>query len=159
YPTQKSILYILFSILCCFQVSCSKKMEEKINGVSLVASREMVTHEHVAELLQVNANYACVMPFGFIRDIKSPEIVVISEGQSVVERVKGSPQYIGVLQKNGIRGRVKPQLWIGGGGFARKLQMSTEEDWGVLEESYKKFILTYALAAQEAGAPLFCIGT
>lgn len=159
YPTQKSILYILFSILCCFQVSCSKKMEEKINGVSLVASREMVTHEHVAELLKVNANYACVMPFGFIRDIKSPEIVFNSERQWFGETVKGTHQYIGVLQKNGIQVMVKPQLWIWRGEFTGKLQMSTEEDWRILEESYKKFILTYAIAAQEADAPLFCIGT
>lgn len=146
-------------IVCCLQFSCSNKIQEKIDGISLVASREMVTHEHVDELLKVNANYACVMPFGFIKDLKSPEIIFNSERQWFGETVEGVQQYIEVLQDKGIQIMVKPQIWIWRGEFTGKLQMATEEDWKILEESYGKFILAYAVAAQDAHAPLFCIGT
>ncbi len=146
-------------LLCCLQNSCSNIIQEKIDGVSLVASREMVTHEHVDELLKVHANYAAVMPYGFIRELNSPEIIFDSDRQWFGETVKGIYQYIGVLQKKGIRVMVKPQIWIWRGEFTGKLQMSTEEDWKVLERSYEKFILAYAIAAQETKAPLFCVGT
>jgi hypothetical protein len=37
--------------------------------------------------------------------------------------------------------------------------MSSEENWNALEDSYRSFILEYAILAQEVGAELFCIGT
>ena len=37
--------------------------------------------------------------------------------------------------------------------------MHSEEQWGILEESYSAFILTYAKAAQELHADILCIGT
>ncbi|MCG2459933.1 glycoside hydrolase [Flavobacteriaceae bacterium F89] len=152
---RKCMLFLLFSI----QISCSDKILEKIDGVSLVASREMVNHGHVDELLKINANYVSVMPFGFIQNLNSPEIIFNSDRQWFGETVKGIQQYIGVLQNKGIRVMVKPQIWIWRGEFTGKLQMSTEEDWKILEESYEKFILAYAVVAQKSKVPLFCMGT
>ena len=148
-----------FFLLCFLQLSCASQITKKINGVSFVASREKVVQEHVDQLLQVHANHAAVMPFGFIRDINSPEIIHNTDRQWFGETKSGAQQYIELLHKNGVQVMVKPQIWIWKGEFTGTLTMNSEEDWKTLEKSYDDFILTYAELAQETNADLLCIGT
>ena len=54
---------------------------------------------------------------------------------------------------------VKPQIWVWRGEFTGLIEMHSEEQWRILEESYSVFILTYAKAAQEIHADILCIGT
>ncbi len=146
-------------ILCLLQFSCSSQVNKKINGVSFVASRDEVLQEHVDGVKEVYANHAAVMPFGFIRDVASPEIVFNTERQWFGETNKGAMQYIGLLHKNGIKTMVKPQIWIWRGEFTGTLHMNSEEDWKKLEVAYDKFILANAKMAQETQSEIFCIGT
>ncbi|WP_273568164.1 glycoside hydrolase family 113 [Maribacter halichondriae] len=148
-----------FIVLCFLQISCSGQVKEKINGISFVASREEVAQEHINEVLRVNANHAAVMPFGFIRDITSPQIIHNTDRQWFGETKKGAMQYIEMLHKNGVNVMVKPQIWIWKGEFTGTLEMQSEADWKLLESSYEDFIMTYAEMAEEAKAELFCIGT
>ena len=53
----------------------------KINGISFVASPQEAKQENVTPVLGLNANYASVMPFGFIRSIEHPEIMYNTEIQ------------------------------------------------------------------------------
>ncbi len=146
-------------LLCLLQLSCAGQALEKMNGVSFVASREKAVQAHVDELAKIHANHAAVMPFGFIRTIESPEIVFDTERQWFGETRKGAKQYIELLQKNGIKVMVKPQIWIWRGEFTGTLKMNSEEDWKTLENSYDTFILNYAALAEETQADLLCIGT
>lgn len=146
-------------LLCFFQLSCSSQVQKKINGVSFVASREEVAQKHVEEVVQVHANHAAVMPFGFIRDISSPEIIFDTDRQWFGETKKGAMQYIDLLHKNGIKTMVKPQIWIWRGEFTGTLTMNSEEDWKALEASYDKFILAFAKMAEETRSEILCIGT
>ena len=148
-----------FLLLCLFQFSCASQVTEKINGVSFVASRKEATQDHVNEVLLVNANHAAVMPFGFIRDINSPEIIHNTERQWFGENKNGAKQYIELLHKNGVQVMVKPQIWISKGLFTGTLTMKSSEEWEALEKSYDNFILTYADLAEETNAELLCIGT
>ena len=148
-----------FLLLCLFQFSCASQVTEKINGVSFVASRKEATQDHVNEVLLVNANHAAVMPFGFIRDINSPEIIHNTERQWFGETKNGAKQYIEQLHKNGVQVMVKPQIWISKGLFTGTLTMKSAEEWEALEKSYDNFILTYADLAEETNAELLCIGT
>jgi len=145
--------------LCLLQFSCSSQVQEKINGVSFVASREKVAQENVSEVVALQANHAAVMPFGFIRDTGSPEIVFDTERQWFGETKKGAMQYIELLHKNSIKTMVKPQIWIWRGEFTGTLEMKSEEDWKTLEASYDKFIMKYAQMAQETESEILCIGT
>lgn len=147
------------TVLCLIQFSCSAQVSQKINGVSFVASREEIAQEHVAEVVQLNANHAAVMPFGFIRDINSPEIIFDTDRQWFGETTEGAMQYIELLHKNGIKTMVKPQIWIWKGEFTGTLKMNSETDWKTFEDSYDQFIMTYAEMAEETGSELFCIGT
>ena len=132
---------------------------EKINGVSFVASREKVVQEDIAEVVHLNANHAAVMPFGFIREVHSPNIIFNTDRQWYGETEKGAMQYIELLHQNGIKTMVKPQIWIWKGEFTGTLTMGSEADWKTLEDSYDDFIITYAKMAETAGSELFCIGT
>lgn len=148
-----------FFLLCFLQLSCSGQIAKKINGVSFVASREKVAQAHIEQLLQVYANHAAVMPFGFIRDVNSPEIIHNTDRQWFGETKSGAKQYIGLLQKNGVEIMIKPQIWIWKGVFTGTLKMDSEEHWKQLEASYDDFIMTYARLAEETKVPILCIGT
>ena len=151
----------LFLLLCSIPVlsGCAQKEAIKINGISFVASRNEVAHEHIAPLVNINANYAAIMPFGFIRDLETPEIIHNTDRQWFGETRMGAKQYIEMLHKNNIRVMLKPQIWIWRGEFTGHLTMSSEEDWQKLENSYTEFIMEYARLASETKTTLFCIGT
>ncbi len=146
-------------ILCLLQFSCASQKYQKINGVSFVASREKVGQHHVEEILNIHANHAAVMPFGFIREINSPDIIFDTERQWFGETKSGAKQYIEMLHKNGVEVMLKPQIWIWRGEFTGTLKMDTESDWKALEVSYEKFILAYAELARETNTSILCIGT
>ena len=148
-----------FLLLALLQFSCSSQFINKINGVSFVASREEASQEHVEAVLDVFADHAAVMPFGFIRNLNSPEIIFDTDRQWYGETTQGAKQYIELLRKNRLNIMLKPQLWIWRGEFTGDLKMNSEEEWKILEESYEAFILTYARLAQETRVELFCIGT
>tara|TARA_R110002073_G_scaffold89852_6_gene212496 strand:+ start:16866 stop:17867 length:1002 start_codon:yes stop_codon:yes gene_type:complete len=132
---------------------------QKINGVSFVSSRDSITDHHTNPIINVNANYAALMPFGFIRDLSSPKISFNSRGQWFGERVRGVRQYAQELRKRNVKIMLKPQLWVRHGQYTGFITMETEDKWRILEDSYEEFILMYAKTAQEIKADIFCIGT
>ena len=145
--------------LCAIQFSCSGQVHKKINGVSFVASREEVAQEQVEAVMQVHANSAAVMPFGFIREVNNPQIIFNTDRQWFGETKNGAKQYIDILNKNGISVMLKPQIWISQGVFTGTLKMEDEAHWTQLEISYSDFILTFASLAAESKVDVLCIGT
>ncbi|MBJ6367999.1 glycoside hydrolase family 113 [Snuella sedimenti] len=148
---------LIFLLLLFFQ-SCSSQIE-KIKGVSFVASRESITNDHTSPLVDINANYAAVMPFGFIRDLSHPEIVFNTNRQWFGETEAGVKQYSKALSVQHIKIMLKPQIWVWHGLFTGHIAMKDEKSWKQLEDSYSKFILSYAELAKQINADIFCIGT
>lgn len=132
---------------------------EKINGVSFVASRDSINQSHVEPVVNLSANYAAVMPFGFIRDLENPNVVYNSERQWFGESMNGAKHYIKTLKNAGIKTMLKPQIWVSRGAFTGFIKMNNEEDWKILEESYRNFIIDFAKVAEETESEIFCIGT
>lgn len=153
---MKKACLVLIGIM---QLSCSSQYVGKINGVSFVASRDKVSQENITPVKQVYADYAAVMPFGFIPEVNSHEIIFDTERQWFGETKLGAKQYIDLLHRNRIKVMLKPQLWIWRGIFTGELQMDSEENWQRLENRYEDFILTYADLAEETRVEIFCIGT
>lgn len=148
---------------CCLMLFCSCAMapakKEKINGLSFVASSDSISKKHIEPVIKISANYAAIMPFGFIRDLEHPEISHNTDKQWYGETRKGAKQYIEALKKNRIKIMVKPQIWVWRGEFTGSIDMKNEEKWKLLERSYTNFILEYAELAEETRADIFCIGT
>ncbi len=138
--------------------SCNAQ-KPKINGVSFVGSPTEITSKAIEPVVKVNANWAAVMPFGFIRTLETPEIVFNIERQWWGERRDGAKRTIELLHERGIRVMLKPQIWVWRGEFTGNIKMNTEQQWKQLEQSYSKFILLYAELAREMKIPILCIGT
>ncbi len=153
---MRNFIILVLGFFALFQSSFG---QSKINGISFVASRDKAEQQHVDPVVQVHANYAAVMPFGFIRSLDSPEVIYNTDRQWFGETKAGAKHYAQLLQKNGIKVMIKPQIWIWRGEYTGYLKMETEEGWQQLEKGYRTFILEYAQTAQEVGAEMFCIGT
>jgi len=147
---------LLFLLIGCAMTGIRS---EKINGVSFVASRDSISEKNIKPLLKIHANYASVMPFGFIKDLSHPDIQYNSNRQWFGETKEGVKQYILELKKEGIFIMMKPQIWVWRGEFTGQINMATEEDWKYFEDSYTRFIIDYAKLAQETDVEIFCIGT
>ena len=152
---MKALKILLFLVL--FQ-SCQGQ-QSKINGLSLVSSREAINKTHIQPIINVHANYVAIIPFGFIKDLKHPEVRFNSERQWFGETKKGVTQYADQLRKEKIKVMLKPQIWVSRGQYTGFIEMETEDDWKVLEISYSKYILEYAKLATELKADIFCLGT
>ncbi len=144
-----------------FLIGCGATVQnrEMINGVSYVASSEPISEKQVQPLVHLNANYASLMPFGFIRELEHPEIIFNSDRQWFGEREDGIRQYAYELKKKKINIMLKPQIWVMRGEFTGFIKMKHEDDWITLEKSYSAFIMKYAKIAQDIHAEIFCIGT
>lgn len=152
----------LFKLLIVFLVlsfqACTGQ-SKKINGVSFVASAQAINENHIKPVVSVNANYCAIMPFGFIKNLKHPEIIHNTDRQWFGETRAGAKQYAEVLKKKHIKIMLKPQIWVWHGEFTGYIEMDSEAHWKTLENSYSNFILEYAQLAQDVNAEIFCIGT
>lgn len=133
--------------------------KSKINGISFVAAPQEISLENIDPLVQVNANWAAVMPFGFVKSLNAPDVIYNTERQWWGERRDGVKRTIEMLNRKGIKVMLKPQLWVWRGEFTGTIEMKDEQDWQVLEKSYEEFIMVYAELASELNVPLLCIGT
>lgn len=162
---------LVFIILSAFLMSCAQKKEAskkkqtieknnvKINGVSFVASRDSLLQINIEALKNVHANYAAIMPFGFIKSLDHPEVVYNQDWHWFGETKTGVTQYVNLLHKSDIKVMLKPQIWVSQGEYTGVLKMNSEADWAQLEDSYKDFILGFAKLAEKDGIEIFCIGT
>ncbi len=148
-------IFLLLSLAFC---SCTAQ-QSKINGVSFVGSPQEINISAIDPVVEVNANWAAVMPFGFVRNLETPKVVFNIERQWWGERRDGAKRTIELLNKRGIKVMLKPQIWVWRGEFTGDIKMTSEENWRVLEKSYKDFIMLYAQLAQEMKVPILCIGT
>ena len=148
----------LFFVLIFIQLSCNSQ-QEKINGISFVASRDSINKKHILSVVKAHGNFVALMPFGFIKNLSSPKIIHNSDKQWFGETKKGLSQYTKIFQEERIKIMVKPQIWVWKGEYTGLIEMNSEEKWIVLENTYSEFILTYAKTAQDLKADVFCIGT
>ncbi len=149
---------LLFLLLIFIQISCNSQ-HKKINGISFVASGDSINTSHTKSVIKAQSNYVALMPFGFIRKLSSPKIIHNTNKQWFGETKAGLIQYATEFQKNNIKIMVKPQIWVWGGQYTGLIEMKTEQEWTILENSYTSFIITYAKTAQKLKAEIFCIGT
>ncbi len=153
---MKKFFMLLF---CTLSVSCSGQRTEKMNGVSFVGAPNEINETHINPVVEVHANWAAVMPFGFLRNLKNPNVIFNIERQWWGERKDGAKKTIELLNQRGIKVMLKPQIWVWRGEFTGNISMDSEENWKILEKSYEDFILLYAELAEEMNVPLLCIGT
>ena len=155
--SKGSFFLILLLILLS---SCQDQVaKEKINGVSLVASREAINLTNIKPILNVNANTVAVMPFAFMENLQSPDLKFNIERQWRGEKLDGVRETVRLLKKDSLKVMLKPQIWIWKGEFTGYIKMNSEADWKKFEQNYRDFILLYAQLAEEEKLEILAIGT
>ena len=147
---------IIFYVILLFSTVC---FSQKINGLSFVASNSTINSEMVQPLLDANANWVTLMPFGFMKNTSQTTILYNSKRQWWGETKLGIAKTAFEFHKKKIKIMLKPQIWIPNGGFTGQISMKSEQDWITFEKSYETFILDYAQVASDSDFELFCIGT
>ena len=146
---MKSLLVGIFLILSL------SSLGQKIKGLSFVAAPEKISMKNVNPMVEVGAEWAALMPYGFIQN---KQLIFNSKYQWYGEREEGLKETIDLCQKAGLKIMVKPQVWIPRG-YTGDFVCENEDEWKAFEASYSKFILTFAKVAEEKNVELFCIGT
>ncbi len=149
--SRNYIFLLLFALSGCAQ--------EKMNGLSFVASNREITSEAVQKVAAMNANWVTLMPFGFMKSTSDTSVRFNSSFQWRNERKEGVEQSIKIFNKHKIKVMLKPQIWIGRGDFTGYIKMDNSRDWTAFEKNYTAFILFYAKIAQTNNCELYCIGT
>ena len=150
---MKKISYFVFLLF----TFCASQ-ENKINGISFVASNTLTSQKEVNPVIETNANWVTLMPFAFMKTLSDTTIFYNSKRQWIGEREEGIVNASSLFHANQMKIMLKPQIWIPRG-FTGHISMKTEEDWKSFEDNYEKFILFYAALAQKQQIELFCIGT
>ena len=133
--------------------------QTKINGLSFVASNTPISDAAIQPVLNINANWVALMPFGFMKTESEPVISYNSKRQWWGETKIGVAKSIAAFHIKKCKVMLKPQIWIPNGGFTGKILMKSDSDWLLFESSYERFILDYAQLAADNNVELFCIGT
>jgi hypothetical protein len=149
---MKTIFLIL--ALHCFALTYT----QKINGVSFVSNDKPINDTHVLPIVSLNANYVALNPFAVLRGLNNPNLIFNVKRQWFGETEAGIIQYATSFKKHQIKIMLKPQIWVVDGEFTGFIKMTSEKDWVVFENTYAKFILTYAKIAQTIKADIFCLG-
>ncbi|WP_066759969.1 glycoside hydrolase family 113 [Crocinitomix algicola] len=151
---MKTFLHYLICIAW-MQLSINLFAQDKMKGISLVGSRDPISIADISPLIEINANWVTLMPFGFIKD---KEIKFNIPWQWWGEREEGIRETIDLCKNNGLKVMLKPQVWIPDG-YTGDFKLSKENDWRIFESSYREFILFFLEIAEELEVELFCIGT
>lgn len=158
----RAILFILLVVVTCLFFMpwqpASVPGSTKINGVSLEAPRHPVQTQDLFPLLEVNAGWVSVIPYAFI-DPAEPRVQFRYQQLWWGEGIQGAKSTIQMAQEIGLEVMLKPHVWVRGQGWAGDFSINTEEQWKLWEDTYRKYIMTYARLADSMDVKLFCIGT
>jgi hypothetical protein len=129
---------------------------EKMNGVSLVGTKDLIESGELTPINKLNANWVTVMPFGFIANNEA-NVRYNQPWQWKGETTAGIKHTIVLAKKNNLKILLKPHLWTHRG-WIGDLSFDQEKDYNIFEDTYTKFILDFAKIAEETGVEVFCIG-
>ncbi len=150
---------IIFGSLVIGLLSFNKEPRSpKINGISFVAPRNEISSNEFVSLKNINTGWIAVIPYSYIRKGES-EVLYSPHRQHWGETPVGVKKTIEMAHALNIKVMVKPHVWVSGQGWAGDFQLDSEVKWQKWEESYTRYIMTFAQLADSVNAELFCIGT
>ena len=156
---MKAVFLYTFLVFFSCRSQTTEIISSQINGVNFVSSNDDMDSSHILPIVEVNSNWASIIPFAFMASKNEPNIVINGEYQWKGERTEGVTELVHLMHKNGLSVMIKPQIWVSHGAYTGIIEMSNKKDWEKLEVDYRKYILTFVEVAEKEGVELFCIGT
>ncbi|MBZ9786101.1 glycoside hydrolase [Psychroflexus sp. CAK57W] len=152
-------LFLFFFLNTLLSAIAQDEVSQKINGISMVASRNSIDMGKAEDLKQLGSDYIAVMPYAFMPENENPKLIFDTKRQWSGETVKGIGTDVRILKSQGLQVMIKPHIWVGNGVFTGDISMLSDKDWKQFEENYRTYILTFARLAEQHRVSLLCIGT
>lgn len=157
---MRSLFYLLLLVTITSCNGQDLQKEEKINGITLVATRNPIDSTGITPIKNYNANYAVIVPYAWMRSLEEPQVNYEEErGWWGGEKPTGVKATIKHMNDQNLDVLLKPQIWIGRGSYTGEINLKTEDDWKVLEDSYTDYIMKFVNIAASENVAMFCIGT
>jgi hypothetical protein len=170
---KSSMKKILLLLLTIGLLSCNSKSKDlaqnkavdpkatasKINGITLVATRDSIDHTAILPFKNYNANYAAIIPYAWMQSLEEPKVTYEEIRGWWGEKPHGVAKTASLMKDQGIKVLLKPQIWIGRGDYTGSINLKSEEAWKTLEDSYTDYIMKFAQIAAREKIGMFCIGT
>jgi hypothetical protein len=112
--------------------------------------------EQLRRIRAVGANAISVIPYGFMPDVAATTISYL--GPSTDETDEELTQALFLARQHGLKVMLKPQIWVGGGGFTGRIRFDDPAARSRWMRSYREFVLHYAHLAEQEGFDILCIG-
>lgn len=139
-----------------FLPSLAQTGSKKMKGISFVASSSPISEVTLEPVIEMNANWVTLMPYGFVGE--DGKVQFNSKWQWWGETSEGVIKTIEYCQNKGLKIMLKPQIWMRNA-YTGNYTLTTEKEWLTFENSYTDFIFTFAQIAAKMNVDLFCIGT
>lgn len=97
-------------------------------------------------------NAIALVPYGFARGTE------VSPGYGGMERAELIEAVAALAHLRGMKVLLKPQIWVGGGGYPGNIQFRSAEDRTRWFQQYQRFLENSAALAARIHADLFCVG-
>jgi len=151
-------IFLLGVAGCTLKADPEGQQQAKINGLSYAAANVLLDSMDLLSMKQVGANWIALTPYGFLRQGEQ-KLTFNFDRQWVSETSEGISKDILLAQKANLKVMIKPHVWIGHGDYTGDFELTSEEEWKILEASYQDYLLTFAKIAETYNVELFCIGT
>lgn len=136
----------------------SSKSDIKVKGITLVAPPKPFDENPMMPLIDVHANWVCLVPYAYSPKNKPEVRYGSNQWQWWGERPEGIIESIMLAKKAGLKILLKPQVYIHGG-WVGSMQFETEEDWLIWENSFENYIISFADIAAKYDVEMLCIAT
>lgn len=138
--------------------SSSGFRQDRIDGFSLVAPRDVFLLDSLKKVKATGAEWVALVPYAFC-DAATGEITFDHPSQWWGEKSEGIKESIMMAKSIGLKVMLKPHLWVGGQGWAGDLTFSKDSLWNNFESDYTAYLMNYAQIAETMQIEIFCIGT
>lgn len=136
------------------------KHTPSMRGLCWVAGDSIASH-NMDQISNIGTNWISQTPFGWMKGIDSPVVVLNSDKAWWGEADRGIRHTAALASSSGIKSMLKPHIWLrrSGDKWRSDIAMNSPVEWDAWFESYSDWILHYALLAEECNIEALCIGT
>ena len=132
----------------------------KIRGVNLVAGRRF-SEGSLSPLLHDHVEWLVLGPFGWQENTASTDVRLATRDVMWSESDTGIVAITRLARLHGMRIMLKPQIWITRpeeGKWLADIDPGSDANWSRWFDTYRRFILHYAVLAEGAGIEALCVG-
>ncbi len=156
---MRAIVVILTLVITLSCENLESQVPEKINGITLVATNNPIDSIAITPIVNFNANYAVIVPYAWMKSLEEPQIYYDENRGDWGEKPHGVKKTNALMKEQQLKVLLKPQLWIGRGAYTGDINLISEADWSILEQTYTDYIMRFVHIAVQENIEMFCIGT